>query len=146
MKACHCSRNRDQLSSFQLKNHLHNQMQLTWRFNNAFPIARHWSLSWARCIQFPNFHPVFSKIHSNIILPPTLASSELSFLSSLSDQIGYAFLISFMHIAFSTSLILLHLIILIIFGEAYKLCRFHCALLLILLTLHLSLIQIVFCP
>jgi hypothetical protein len=43
----------------------------TWRFIAVFTRALNWSLSWARLIQSCTTPSYFSKIHYNIIFPPT---------------------------------------------------------------------------
>jgi hypothetical protein len=46
----------------------------TWRFITVFTRALQWSLSWARSTQSTPSHPI-SKIHFNIVHPPTSWSS-----------------------------------------------------------------------
>jgi hypothetical protein len=43
----------------------------TQRFNTVFTRALHWYRSWAISIQFTPSHPYLSKIHFNIVRPPT---------------------------------------------------------------------------
>jgi len=54
----------------------------TWRFMTVFTITCHWSLSWARCIQFT---PSYS-ISLNVILPYMPRSSEWSLPFGISNQ------------------------------------------------------------
>jgi hypothetical protein len=68
----------------------------------------------------PN-HPILSKIHFNIILPPMSMSSSGFFPYGFAINILYAFLFSPIRATCPVHLILLHLIILIILGEEYKL-------------------------
>jgi hypothetical protein len=53
----------------------------TWRFITVFTRALHWSLFWARSIQ-----SYLSKIHFNIVHPPTSKSSQWSLTFWLSNQ------------------------------------------------------------
>jgi hypothetical protein len=56
----------------------------TRRFITAFTRALHWSLSWARSIHFiPSY---LSKIHFNIVHPPTAWPSQWSLSFWISDQ------------------------------------------------------------
>jgi hypothetical protein len=52
----------------------------------VFRRARHWTLSWARCIQSRPSHHCFSNIHFNIVFPSTRTSSEWSFPLKFSDR------------------------------------------------------------
>jgi hypothetical protein len=90
----------------------------TRRFITEYTRALHLSLSWARSIQFVPFHP-FSKIHFNIVHPPTSWCSQWSLYFWLSHQYLYAFLFSPNRATCPIHLILLDLIILII--QEYKL-------------------------
>jgi hypothetical protein len=53
----------------------------TWRFITVFAKARHWSLSWGRCILSTTSHR-FPNIHSNVIFP----SSHRSLPFRVSNQ------------------------------------------------------------
>jgi hypothetical protein len=44
----------------------------------VFKRARHWFLSWTRCIQSTQYHPTFLRSNSNITLPSTPRSSRWS--------------------------------------------------------------------
>jgi len=69
-------------------------------------------------------HPIytfplyFRNVYSSIIPPSTLRSSERFFISGLPTKIMYAFIISAMCATCHAHLILLHLVTLIILGEA----------------------------
>jgi hypothetical protein len=52
----------------------------------VFKRAHHWSLSWASCNQFTHSHPIFPKIHSNVVFPSTPLSSELPVSLKISNQ------------------------------------------------------------
>jgi hypothetical protein len=67
-----------------------------------------------------NFRPYLPKIHSDFIFPSTPKSSELSLPFRFYDHF-YTYLITPMRVACPTHFILLDLITLIIFCEAYKL-------------------------
>jgi len=92
----------------------------TQRCISMFTRSWHWSLSWAICIQFTPFHC--------ISLRPILISYCLCldvprdlFPSGFPTNILYAFLISLMSATCSSHLIILDLLTLTMFGEAYKL-------------------------
>jgi len=70
-----------------------------------------------------NFPPYFSKIHFILMLSSHLRLGLLSglFPSGFQTKILYSFLISPIRATFPAHLILFDLIILIIFGEEYKL-------------------------
>jgi len=65
--------------------------------------------------------PCFPKIYSTITLPSMPTSYKWSFSYRFSTKILYAFLISPIHATCPAHPILLHLIVLIMFGEAFKL-------------------------
>jgi len=88
----------------------------------VFTRARCWSPSRTRCIQCRTLPHYFPKIHSDIILPSTPRSSECSLPFRFSKK--NAFLIFHMRATCTTRLILLDLITVIIFGDAYKLLLF----------------------
>jgi hypothetical protein len=67
------------------------------------------------------FPPYFPKIHSSISLPSTRSLLSGLFPSGFPTKISYAFPIPIMHAPCPTHLTVLELIILIIFGEEYKL-------------------------
>jgi len=67
--------------------------------------------------KFSHYYP---KIHSNIILPSNPRSSDCIFPSGFPTNIFYVFFISPMRAMWSSHTILLDLIPLIKFGEAYK--------------------------
>jgi hypothetical protein len=94
----------------------------TQKFITVFTTARHWSLSWARCIQSTPPHTIsLWFIH---ILPThlRLGPPHGLFPSNSPTKTSYAFLISSMRATcHAHHLILLNLITLIIFGEERKL-------------------------
>jgi len=57
----------------------------TWRFITVFTWASHWTLSWARWIQFTTLTILF-KINFEIILPSSPMSSRWSLLCSFSTK------------------------------------------------------------
>jgi hypothetical protein len=111
--------------SWEANNHLAGQkiphIYGTWRFITMFTRACHWSLIWASCIQSTISHPtslwsiLVLSYHLHLCLPSGLLHSGFT------TKILYAFLISPMHATYLAHLILLQLIALIIFDEAYKL-------------------------
>jgi hypothetical protein len=90
-------------------------------YGTVFTRARHWSLSWARCIQFTPFKSIY--LRSILILSSHLRLCHPSglFPSDFPIKILYEFLISPMDATFPTHLKLLDLITLIIHGQVYKL-------------------------
>jgi hypothetical protein len=81
----------------------------------------HRFLSWARWIQSTPSHPV--SLRSILILSSYLSQTLPSgfFPSGLKTKIMYAFIISPMHFSWFSHPVYLYLIILMIFGEYYKL-------------------------
>jgi hypothetical protein len=75
----------------------------------------------------PQFTTLFPKIQFNFIFPSTLGTSECRLRFRFPAKICYEFLISPMHAACSTHLIIFDLITLIIYGEAYKIRTPHFA-------------------
>jgi len=93
------------------------------RFIVVFTSIHHRFLLWARWIQWRPFHSIF--LRSIIILFYHQRLDHLSCLlpSGFPTKIWYKFLVSPMHDTCSVRLILLDLIIIIIFDEAYKFWR-----------------------
>jgi hypothetical protein len=91
-----------------------------WKFITVLTIARHWSLSWARCIQSTILHPQFPKNHSNIIFIFVPSSSEWSLLFRFQTKMLCACLISSTCATCSAHYTVLDLITSIIFNEAYS--------------------------
>jgi hypothetical protein len=87
-------KNMEQSPSLEANNYLASReiSRLLWRLITVFTRTRHWSLSWARCIQSTLFHPVslrsirMSSSHLRLGLPTGL------FSSSFSTKILYSFL------------------------------------------------------
>jgi len=101
------------------------------RFVTPFTRARHWSLSWDRCMQSTYSHPI--SLGCIIILSSHLRLGIPSglFPSDFPTKLLYASFYSPMRATCPAYLIILHLITLTIFGEAYKLRRISlCSLLL----------------
>jgi len=92
----------------------------TRMFITAFTKTHHWPLSWASCIQSPPSRPfslrsvLILSFRLRLVLPSALSPSGLP------TKILYAFVILPMRATCPAHLIILELLILIIFGEAYK--------------------------
>jgi len=93
----------------------------TRRFITVFTADRHWSLSWAKCIQSTPSNPIFLRSIITLNYNIHIGLRSGLFPSCLPIKILCAFLICPMRTACSAYLVLLDLITLIIFGEAYKL-------------------------
>jgi len=110
-------------SSWEANSHLASQEipYILWCPGVHYHVHGRWSLSWARCIQSTHFHTI--SLRSILILPFHLLLSLPNglFLSGLPINVFYAFPISPMRSTCPAHLILLDLINLIIFVEAYKL-------------------------
>jgi uncharacterized membrane protein len=89
----------------------------------VFTKARHRSLSWARCIQFTHSHLFPSDSFSFYLHIYAQVSRVVSPPSGFLTKILYAFRIFPIRATCPASLILLDLITLVVFGEAYKLRR-----------------------
>jgi hypothetical protein len=68
-----------------------------------------------------NLPPYFPNIYSNVIFPSMPTSSEWSLTFTFSEQILHKFLISPMRATWAAYFVLIHLITLITFSEAFKL-------------------------
>jgi len=90
-------------------------------FITVFTTARHWSPILSQMNPVHTFPPCFPKIHSNIILPSKLSSSEWSLPFKFSIKILYVLLIAPMRATRPAHLARLDFITVIIFVEAYKL-------------------------
>jgi hypothetical protein len=118
------SNSNDQSPSWETKNHTARQeiprIYATRRSITVFTRAHHWFLSWDRCIGSKSYHLIslwFNPIpftHLDLGFPICL------FPSGLPTKFLYSFLISPIRVTCPTHLTLLHMITLIIFGEACK--------------------------
>jgi hypothetical protein len=92
----------------------------TWSYITVFTAAHHWSVYWARCIQFTPSHSV--SLRSILMLSSDLHSGLPSrlFPSGFPTKVLYRVFTFPMHATCPTHLIL-DLVILIILGKAYKL-------------------------